>query len=275
MSKEVKFDKIWRFFSFEEDALFSDVEFDDSIILFLIKGRAVVEIEDEERRYSLSSGKMTLIPRKRICNIKVKKDSRIFGCVFSIENIFSEQNLPDILISDQTSGDEICILPIKRLLRNFFSFFAKSMQEGLTSDYYMNIKRNELNLLLIALYSPTDLKKMFSAAISDNIPFKKFVFDNYKLAKNVKELAALSNYSTSGFIKKFKKYFGESPYRWMLRCRSQQILSEIEKGVKPLQEIASDYRFSSYQHFATYCKTVFGYPPSEIFRNKIMKNSSK
>jgi AraC-like DNA-binding protein len=101
--------------------------------------------------------------------------------------------------------------------------------------------------------------------VSENVQFKEFVINNYRNVKNVQELAALANYSTSGFIKKFQKCFNDSPYGWMQKQRAKQILIEIKQGVKSLQEIAVEYKFSSYQHFSNFCKKQLGFPPTKIF----------
>lgn len=95
--------------------------------------------------------------------------------------------------------------------------------------------------------------------------------DNYLKVNNVQELAAMANYSTSGFIKKFQKYFDDSPYHWIQKQKAKQIYMEISRKVKSLQEIATEYNFSSYQHFASFCKIHFGLPPTEISDKYIMK----
>jgi AraC-like DNA-binding protein len=50
----------------------------------------------------------------------------------------------------------------------------------------------------------------------------------------------------------------------MQRQKAKLILNDINEGAKSLQEIATEYKFSSYQHFANFCKIQFGFPPSEL-----------
>jgi AraC-like DNA-binding protein len=50
----------------------------------------------------------------------------------------------------------------------------------------------------------------------------------------------------------------------MQKQRANQILNDVTQGVKSLQEIATEYNFSSYQHFANFCKVQFGFPPTQI-----------
>ncbi|MDR1372796.1 MAG: helix-turn-helix domain-containing protein [Dysgonamonadaceae bacterium] len=87
------------------------------------------------------------------------------------------------------------------------------------------------------------------------------------------ELASLSNSSQSGFIKKFRSTFDESPYRWMQKQKAKLILNDMNKGQKSLQEIAIEYNFSSYQHFAKFCHRFFKMSPTAICGKSHYKKS--
>jgi AraC-like DNA-binding protein len=50
----------------------------------------------------------------------------------------------------------------------------------------------------------------------------------------------------------------------MQKQKAKQILIEINKGMKSLQEIANEFKFSSYQHFSGFCKAQLGAPPTAI-----------
>jgi AraC-like DNA-binding protein len=91
--------------------------------------------------------------------------------------------------------------------------------------------------------------------------------NNYLNINNIQELAELANYSTSGFIKKFQRCFNEAPYGWIQKQKAKQIAIDIKQGAKSLQEIAGDYKFSSYQHFSSFCKKQFGFPPTELYKH--------
>jgi AraC-like DNA-binding protein len=137
--------------------------------------------------------------------------------------------------------------------------------------YFFELKRQEFFYLLFNYYQKQDLARFLHCILSKDIQFEKFVMTNYSNAKNVQELAKSANYSASGFIKKFQKCFNDSPYKWMQKQKAKQISIEINRGQKSLQEIASEYKFSSYQHFSVFCKTQLGSPPKEILSKKIEK----
>jgi AraC-like DNA-binding protein len=176
----------------------------------------------------------------------------------------------------QQDGNDLekCLkLPIKKNIVRYLTLLSNCLRDGLDSICFFELKRRELFLLLSAYYTKRELSGFMQSLLSRNLQFKKFVLNNYLAANNVRELAALANYSTSGFIKKFQKYFDESPYKWMQKQKAKRILIEINEGVKSLQEIANEYKFSSYQHFAVFCKNLLGLPPSEIYKKNVLKKN--
>jgi AraC-like DNA-binding protein len=137
------------------------------------------------------------------------------------------------------------------------------------------MKRNELFLLFFVYYTKEELTHFLSKLSSKDFQFKRFVMGNYLSIKNVGELAEKANYSISGFIKKFHSNFGESPYQWIQKQKAKQIYVDINDRKKTLKEIASDYNFSSYQHFAKFCKTYLGSPPTATITRYNFNNRNK
>jgi AraC-like DNA-binding protein len=201
--------------------------------------------------------------------IKALKESQIVSCFFHIETLLSEQIHINELVSLCDKNTETFIkLPVKEMIFSFLSLLQKFAKDNINSYYFFDLKRQELLILLFIYYSKAELAQFLYCVVSENIRFKEFIIKNYRNVKNVQELAALANYSTSGFIKRFQKCFKDSPYGWMQKQRARQILIDIKQGVKSLQEIAVEYRFSSYQHFSKFCKKQFGFPPTEIISYK-------
>jgi AraC-like DNA-binding protein len=91
------------------------------------------------------------------------------------------------------------------------------------------------------------------------------VMNNYRKVKNVQILATLANCSASSFInRRFHRSFKDSLYGWMQKQRAKQVLVEFEHGIKPLQENAEEYKFSSCLHFSIFCKKQFVLSPRRI-----------
>ncbi|MDR3339739.1 MAG: AraC family transcriptional regulator [Candidatus Symbiothrix sp.] len=208
---------------------------------------------------------MFLVPDSASFKIITSEPTQLMICLIPLEFLFSVQNLISKLVRQFESGQEAFEkLTVKKTILHFLSLLDTCIKEDCNSDYFFGLKRQELFVLLFFYYKNEDLSSFFSHILSKNLQFVKFVMDNYLAVKNVQELAIVANYSTSGFIKKFTKYFNEPPYQWIQKQKAKHILVEIGQGIKSLQEIASEYKFSSYQHFSEFCKKQFGFPPTEL-----------
>ncbi|GHV70971.1 transcriptional regulator [Bacteroidia bacterium] len=267
-----KFQNVWESFYFPKHYHIEKKNHPEAIIYCVIKGHIDILINDLEK-YAIYPKEMFIIPDNFSCEIKVLEPAYMMTCRIPIESLFSEQAIINELFPQNDDfQDGITKLPVKKTILHYLSLLSTCIKDGLNSDYFFELKRHEFFLLLLTYYKKEDLARFLYSIFSKNIQFKKNVMDNYRSVKNVQELAALANYSTSGFIKKFQKYFNESPYQWMQKQKAQQILKELRQGVKSLQEIANEYKFSSYQHFAGFCKTQLGFPPTEILKkNRIKK----
>jgi AraC-like DNA-binding protein len=256
---------IWERISLPPNANWMNEKLSEPVIFFLMDGIVRLTIENVDI-YTIDKGEMFLLPDATHCKIEALERSSLMLCSLSVEFLLSEKKLSEELILENSDEKEIIKkLPVSKTILHFLLLLCRCMEEGLVSYYFLDLKRNELHLLLFAYYKEKDLALFFRSVLSKDTQFKQFVLNNYLMVKNVQELAVLANYSTSGFIKKFQKVFDGSPYKWMQKQKAAKILIEINRGVMSLQEIANEYKFSSYQHFSGFCKAVFGFPPSEIY----------
>ncbi|MDR2901707.1 MAG: AraC family transcriptional regulator [Lactobacillales bacterium] len=236
----------------------------DPLIFFLIKGNLRITVDN--RLYIIEQDEMFLLPDKTSCKIEALKQSFVMYCSLSLESALLGKHLQETLsVENIDRTKKIEKLPISRTILQFLFLLYKYKEEGIVSYYFFNLKRDELKLLLLSYYEKKELAQFFHTFLSTDLHFRQLVLNNYFSVKNVRELAIITNYSLSGFIKKFQKVFNEPPYKWLQKQKAEKILIDINNGVKPLQEIANDYKFSSYQHFSSFCKTMFGAPPSDIY----------
>jgi AraC-like DNA-binding protein len=246
------------------------------MVVFVIKGNIKVTFDDLES-YVVSSKEMFVVQENSSCNMEISKQTHIMTCLLHVETFLSEQALIDELIPLGSTHHELFNkLPINKIIDRYLALLQGCIEDNLLSNSFFDLKRKEFLLLLFAYYPKSDLAQFLQFATYENLQFKEFVMKNFNKVKNVNELAALANYSASGFIKKFQRCFHEPPYEWIQKQRAKQILIEIKNGVKSLQEIAVENKFSSYQHFSIFCKKQFGFPPSEIHKAvDLQKKSNK
>jgi AraC-like DNA-binding protein len=260
----IEFQNIWENIFLPEQVYRITKKSSDPVIFFLLEGNIRFTINDTDV-YTVDAGEMILLPEAIPCKIEALKRSSIMKCALSVESLLVKTKLMEELGFENTSHEKtIKKLPVSEIIGQFLLLLRKCMEQGLVSYYFFDLKRSELNLLLFACYEKKALAEFFQPVLSKDIQFKHFVLNNYLKVKSVQELAMLANYSASGFIKKFQKAFDESPYQWMQKQKAAKIQIDINRGVKSLQEIANEYKFSSYQHFSIFCKAMFGFPPTDI-----------
>lgn len=268
-----KDDKVWRTVFVSKGNSFSVSNLQNASITYVIKGSLIVSLKvrgesNKKNQYVVSSNELFAMHNEFSYTLSALEQCHLLVCYFYPETLLSEQKLIEgmSLLTTAKPQDPFMTLTANKILKQYLFLIQNYLKDGIDSFYFLNTKKDELFLILFVYYVREELSRFLYFVVAGNIQFKKFVIDNYLQVKNVREFAALANYSTSGFIKKFKKYFNESPYGWMQKQKARQILIDMVGGAKPLQEIAVEYKFSSYQHFANFCKKEFGSPPTEIIK---------
>ncbi len=240
------------------------VRVDQATIVVAVEGEAIVSVDRYESR-KFFAGEMILVPPAATLTVDATTDVRLIHCYFDKEIFLCEKCSVDDLntLCEQMEYD-FNKLSFNSLINSHLALLETYVEMGINSHSLFEMKKNEFFYLLFSLYSAEDLAAFFHPILGRDISFKQFVMTHWMDARNVQELAAMAQYSTSGFFKKFVRYFNQSPYQWMLQQKADRIIMEITSGIIPLKEIARKYRFSSYQHFADFCKAQYGIPPTEI-----------
>ena len=249
--------------------------FQNPVVFFVISGSVKLDIDCLEM-HSVFSHEMFMVQNgSTLYAITTLEPTSLLICHVPMETWFVEQSWIDGLIEENKKiTGPFFKLPVKKVLIRFLSLLILYLKEPVFPSNFFELKRQELFYLLFYCYQRQDLAQFLQCILSKDIQFKKIVMNNYSNSKNVQELAKCANYSTSGFIKKFQKCFNDSPYKWMQKQKAKQISIEINQGIKSLQEIANEYKFSSYQHFSVFCKTQLGSTPTEFFSKNIIKESN-
>lgn len=258
-------ENLWSIYYLNKGASHVFNKYQGGFIIFVIKGSIKVIVNGLDK-HIVNSKEMFMLQDDCSYTINcVRRQAEIIACPFCGETLLSEQALIDELLSlYNDKHDKFNKLPFKGGIMSYLVLLQNYISNEINSYYFFDLKRKEFFFILFVYYSKEELAQFLHAYISKNVIFKEFVMANYNKVKDIKELASLANYSTSGFIKKFQRCFNDSPYRWMQKQRAQQILIEIKQGIKPLQEISIEYKFSSYQHFSNFCKKQFGFPPTKV-----------
>lgn len=95
-----------------------------------------------------------------------------------------------------------------------------------------------------------------------------FILNNYKNPKlSIKELADRSFMSEVYFRKLFKKKYGVSPQRFIIKLRMQNAAGLISTGYYSLKEVALMSGYEDYKYFSVEFKKTTGVSPSKYLYN--------
>lgn len=92
--------------------------------------------------------------------------------------------------------------------------------------------------------------------------FQEYIVRVFSSCKNAAELAKRCGYDCQKtFTRHFKKSFGETPYKWMLDRKMEEIRLLVLNSDISLRELAHLYDFKNITHLVNAYKNRFGVAP--------------
>jgi len=235
-------------------------------IIFISGGDLTIS-HKEILNKKVKEGESVLIPMHTPCVFKAKQDSNIL--VMKLEDYINLHDyFPPSLVSQKerakAKDSDVGFLKPHQRITEFANMLVNYLKDGIKSIRFFDLKIQEFLLMVQIYYDKQHVVKFMSPIYSNDFIFSNNVYRNFDKIKTVKELAKIFDYSLSGFEKKFKRVFDESPYRWIREQRSKKIYQEVSFGQKSFTRLAEEYGFSSPAHFNDFCKQFYGATPGEL-----------
>jgi AraC-type DNA-binding domain-containing proteins len=270
IQNSVRFGNAWEKISMKKGECWTPRRIPEEIILFIEKGCLSITINGSQNK-TLNQGNMIFIPSSSSFQVKITEDMECINCYFNLNDLLSvDFPINELKQYCEQLSSEFGQQTINRSLSFFLMIMNDYFSDGNFTISFFYYKKIELFSLLLARYTKQEVASLFYPIIDNGIVFKIFIYNNFLKVKDLAEFAALANYSLSGFVKRFQRYYKESPYKWILRKKGELIFCDIQSGRMSLQEIAHKYNFIHYSHFTRFCKTQLGFTPSEILDNKFL-----
>lgn len=260
----MKRSKGFRYINYKKGAKYNIHTTSEVTIVFVLKGKLILSY-NEFKDFPFCQSEMSLLPINADCIYEVVEDCIIL-VLFGNNNWDTSEQIFHEIRSDFAYTFKP--MPFRGDIENFVRNTINYIQQEMKPYDINTIKERELYMLFRFYYTTKELAEFFYPILIRNREFEKFIMKNYLKAKGVKELVELSGYSTAKFNRKFKLYFNEPPYRWMLKQKSKHISKYLYDRDVPISTIIKEFDFSDASHFNRYCKTMFGYSPSK-FRETI------
>jgi AraC-like DNA-binding protein len=123
-------------------------------------------------------------------------------------------------------------------------------------------------LLLLELGNPDfALKhKLRSLQPRQNTTLRQFLEQHYDKPLKVEDYAYLTGRSLSSFRRDFKRYFGQTPQRWLIERRMAKAYELLVKGQHAVNEIAFQVGYEYPSHFIKAFKKQYQQTPMELVR---------
>jgi AraC-like DNA-binding protein len=234
-----------------------------SILLFSEKGQNFL-IPENHMFFFPKGWKVSIYPQSGDVRVLVVRfyDRIRFCDSYRIEDLLQYSGRQGW--TEAASCPEYFIIEADRVLIGYMEILDICYHRGIRCMSYNTYKVKELLHILMSFYKAETLYYFFRGIVSADFEFSQQIYDKCDSSDNVSELAHAMNYSISGFEKKFRKVFGESPYQWMKARKAYQIHCLICDGKLNFKEISDQFGFASVSDFCNFVKREFGQTPREI-----------
>lgn len=198
-------------------------------------------------------------------SVEVKVPSHIIACWFSNDiKLCNRIHMESLSEYKKNIIYQYNTLNFQGGIENYLNLLNEYLKDDIGCKHLQELKLQELFILFRAYYAKEQLARFFYPLLSQDTDFNHFVLSNYRKVTNVEEFAHLAHISLSAFNRKFKKFFHEPAYRWMLHRKKEGVLDDIRNTNKSFLTISLDWNFSSQAHLTKFTKQQCGLSPSQI-----------
>lgn len=254
----------FKYVEFLHDEMILDKEILWNHLLFVLEGECVINCNLFKDRI-FQAGKMILLPKMAMAEIKVMSGTRLLSLSFDIPlNVCDKFVLQSLTGMCEKLKYNFEPLDIRYPLPPYLEIVTYCLVNKMSCGHFHALLEQELFFLLRGFYLKEELASLFYPIISAELTFKDFVINNYSKVNNVNDLISLSNMSRSSFNCKFKEVFGMTAKQWLLKQQDMHILNKVMTSEATVGELMEEFRFESQAHFTHYCKQHFKCTPREL-----------
>jgi AraC-like DNA-binding protein len=265
---EADFSTAFTYYELESDFEIRNVSLSLNYIIFVIRGKLTIDC-NEFKECKLISNEMLLLLRSSAINIKCLQNTKLF--VFYFDSVISphEQNLLKSYLPDVEKNEFLfSSVQIREPLVYFLEQLKYYQDFNIDTRYFHKLKHEEFFLIVLMLYSKSDILTLFHPLISNSFNFRNKVLENFNKLEygRVTELADLVGIGRKKFDKDFKNEFGVSPSRWIQQETAKRLKVFLSQPDITISDAMYKFRFNSPSHFNRFCKRYFSKSPGEIIK---------
>jgi AraC-like DNA-binding protein len=131
------------------------------------------------------------------------------------------------------------------------------------AETLLTLKLKELIVSILLGRNNPELAAYFQSLLKSAAPpLSQIMEANFCYNLALEEFARLSHRSLSTFKRDFRKYFNQSPGKWLLQKRLDYSAVLLKNPAVNVSQVASDYGFEDLSHFSRSFKDKFGSSPA-------------
>ena len=167
-------------------------------------------------------------------------------------------------------GDPFQIFEKDPFVHHFTQSLDLMLSEGYLSQELKQLKWEEL-MLYLCKRSPEQMQLLRASGTerSEEFELRKTVENHFQHPISVEELAFLCHMSLSTFKRKFTKYYGCPPNRWMLQKRMERAAHLLEYEKEKASEVYYKVGYENLSSFIQSFKQAYGVTPKEYQNQKM------
>ena len=215
------------------------VETTSNILLIVLKGSACLSFGHVTNK-TIQKGDILLLPAFKHIGFNIEENTSVLAFRLNPSVRFCDHFSIDSLsgVINKNTKKSFLVIKANKRISAYINSLIPCLMDGLTCQYFLELKTKELFFILRAYNTKSDLAAFFSPMITKNSDFYTFVLDNYKTLKTIKKMANKANISVSGFEKCFKRVFGTTFGNWTKEQMRENLYYEITRTKKSFREIS-------------------------------------
>ena len=95
----------------------------------------------------------------------------------------------------------------------------------------------------------------------------RYIKEHFREPINARTIAAAQNYHPYHLTRLTERYFGVTPYQYLMQCRIEEAVRLLIRTEKTVGDIASECGFANLPHFCSVIRRKTGLSPGEIRKN--------
>ena len=95
----------------------------------------------------------------------------------------------------------------------------------------------------------------------------RYIEEHFREPVNEQSIAAAQNYHPYYLTRLTLRYFGVTPYQYLIQCRIEEAVRLLVHTEKPIGEIAAECGFAGLSHFSNVVRRKTGLSPGKIRKN--------